>query len=355
MATTIDQLALMTATVVDGDLLVLRDVSVTGNNKDVKLTIGKLKLDVINAVTLTGDQTVAGVKAWVNIARFNSGLVAGTDAASFGVNINGPDTQGRTLGFQTASVLRWAIQADATPETGGNVGTDLRILAHNDNGSVLSTPIFIKRSTGYVGLGTNSPGVNLSVYGASGTVASVIGRRIDLTLLYAGFPTQTRSILEIARGGAQVGGMVISGAQLGTDGAIGGIFFANESAGIEGTDELRVAQVQVSTSGAVNSGRFSIMTANAGVLSERVRVMPNGNVGIGTTAPACTLHIVQSSTTATIPVLILDQADLSEDFIQFTTTVGAGNPVDTAALGTYYGKARVSVNGTMKFIALYNS
>ena len=80
-----------------------------------------------------------------------------------------------------------------------------------------------------------------------------------------------------------------------------------------------------------------------------------GNVGVGLIAPSGKLHIDQSSTTAVIPVLKLDQADLSEEFIQFDTTVGAGNPIDTAAIGTYYGKARVSVNGSFRYVALYNS
>lgn len=63
----------------------------------------------------------------------------------------------------------------------------------------------------------------------------------------------------------------------------------------------------------------------------------------------------QDSTTGAIPTLMLYQADLSEEFIQFNGTVAAGNPIDTAALGTYYGKVRVSVNGTFKMIGLYNS
>lgn len=67
------------------------------------------------------------------------------------------------------------------------------------------------------------------------------------------------------------------------------------------------------------------------------------------------LEVYQPGTTSAIPTLSLTQADLSEEFIQFRGTVAAGNPIDTAAIGTYYGKVRVSVNGTMKFLALYNS
>jgi len=74
----------------------------------------------------------------------------------------------------------------------------------------------------------------------------------------------------------------------------------------------------------------------------------------GTVAPLAQAHIDQSIDDAAIPVLLLDQADLSEEFIEFTTTVGAGNPIDTAAFGAYYGKARVMVTGVgYKVLALY--
>ncbi len=82
-----------------------------------------------------------------------------------------------------------------------------------------------------------------------------------------------------------------------------------------------------------------------------------GRVGIktGVNAASAMLWVYQDDNGATIPVLRLTQADLSEEFIYFNATVGAGNPIDTAALGTYYGKVRVSVNGTFKFVPLYNS
>jgi len=64
--------------------------------------------------------------------------------------------------------------------------------------------------------------------------------------------------------------------------------------------------------------------------------------------------INQTSTTLADAALKIKQSDLSEEFIDFQSTVGAGNAIDTAALGSYYGKVRVSVNGTFKWLALYN-
>lgn len=81
-----------------------------------------------------------------------------------------------------------------------------------------------------------------------------------------------------------------------------------------------------------------------------------GNIGIGIVAPVARLHVDQPSTTAAIPTLILDQADLSEEFIEFRTTIGGGNPIELSTLGSYYGKIRIGVAGVgYKYLAIYNS
>lgn len=85
-------------------------------------------------------------------------------------------------------------------------------------------------------------------------------------------------------------------------------------------------------------------------------IISGQNLGIGTTiAPLGKVHIIQGDVSGNaIPTLALGQADLSEEFIDFRTTVGTGNPIDTGSLGSYYGRARVAVNGTFKWLALYN-
>jgi hypothetical protein len=55
----------------------------------------------------------------------------------------------------------------------------------------------------------------------------------------------------------------------------------------------------------------------------------DGDVGIGAgITPAAQLHVDQSSTTAAQPVLMLDQADVSEEMIEFATTIGVGNAIE---------------------------
>ncbi len=125
----------------------------------------------------------------------------------------------------------------------------------------------------------------------------------------------------------------------------------------DGTTFDEVTRIQFETSAAQNSGVISFHTSNAGAaIGQRVTIREDGDVGIGIAAPLAKLHIDQASTTAAIGVMTLDQADASEEYFDFITpALTAGNPVNTSALGTYYGRARVRVNGTEKWIAIYNT
>lgn len=87
--------------------------------------------------------------------------------------------------------------------------------------------------------------------------------------------------------------------------------------------------------------RFNFLGYNGGVTRYRDYKIYDGKsnliltvdgsesaVQIGPTAPAATLHVDQSSATAAKPVLLLDQADLSEEMIEFTGAVGTGNTIE---------------------------
>lgn len=52
---------------------------------------------------------------------------------------------------------RWGLQTDNTTEAGSNAGSDFRFNSYSDSGDFIRTPIFIKRSNGYIGVQTSSP------------------------------------------------------------------------------------------------------------------------------------------------------------------------------------------------------
>ncbi|WP_328683131.1 hypothetical protein [Streptomyces sp. NBC_00343] len=59
---------------------------------------------------------------------------------------------------------RWSVQKENTAESGSNVGSDFRIVRSNDSGAVIDTALFIKRSTGAVGIGNvTAPAAKLDV------------------------------------------------------------------------------------------------------------------------------------------------------------------------------------------------
>lgn len=75
---------------------------------------------------------------------------------------------------------------------------------------------------------------------------------------------------------------------------------------------------------------LSFNTNNA----QRVFIGSDGNVGIGTNNTRGQLYIDQSSSTAAEPVILLDQADISEEIIEFRTTIGVGNSIEAVGAKT---------------------
>ena len=59
--------------------------------------------------------------------------------------------------------------------------------------------------------------------------------------------------------------------------------------------QIGIARIGAIRSGANTSGRLVFDTNNAGTLTEKMTILPNGNVGIGTSSPARLLSIVTSS------------------------------------------------------------
>lgn len=82
----------------------------------------------------------------------------------------------------------------------------------------------------------------------------------------------------------------------------------------------------------------------------RLTIDNAGLVGIGIAAPLAKLHVDQSSTTAAIPTLTLDQADISEGTINF---IASDRGTGSTAASDIQETVRVEINGVVRRIALY--
>ena len=115
--------------------------------KNIQLAAG----DVISIVQDAGDNIVVTSYQPANISNYTAGNGAGTAS----LNIDGAAGNSRSLIYRSAGVARWNIVADNTAEGGGNTGSNLRIEALSDAGSVIFTPLQINRSTGAITVGVS--------------------------------------------------------------------------------------------------------------------------------------------------------------------------------------------------------
>jgi hypothetical protein len=88
-----------------------------------------------------------------------------TAAATTRLLLDGDAAQSKIITYRTAGLQRFGLYTNNTAESGANAGSDFAIRAYSDAGTLLSTPIFIKRSTGNVGIGTTSASARLHVRG----------------------------------------------------------------------------------------------------------------------------------------------------------------------------------------------
>jgi len=148
-----------------------------------------------------------------------------------------------------------------TVDTGGVLNIDIGSAA-GDDFTVDTSKLVVEGDTGNVGIGTTGPGAKLNIYNSSGYTANKI-----------------------------------------SSGSINIDLFANSSSGV----------------GLLTASTMKFFT-DGGTTPAITVLATTGNVGIGITAPLAKLHIDQSSTTGAVPVLTVDQADVSEEFIRFIGT-----------------------------------
>jgi len=177
-----------------------------------------------------------------NSAFFDDGTNQGTETTTainrFIMSANA--SIAKIFSFRSGNLPRWAFRVDGT-ESGANAGADLAIRRYNDAGTFIDSPLFIKRSTGNIGLGTTSPNVELALFNA----------------------TTPRFHLQ------------------------------NTASGTGTTDGFQLALAGSDTYLYNWENGATIFGTNG---AEKMRITSAGNVGIGTSTPAYPLDIVSSNT-----------------------------------------------------------
>jgi len=93
-----------------------------------------------------------------------------TTATTTRLLLDGDAAQSKIITYRTNGLQRFGLYTNATAESGANAGSDFALRSYNDAGSLLSTPLFIKRSTGHVGINQTAPTASLHVRGDAGSL-----------------------------------------------------------------------------------------------------------------------------------------------------------------------------------------
>jgi hypothetical protein len=86
----------------------------------------------------------------------------------------------KIFSFRSANLPRWAFRVDGT-ESGANAGADLAIRRYNDAGTYIDSPLFIKRSTGNIGINTIAPSEELELYKSQNATTRLLINNPDST------------------------------------------------------------------------------------------------------------------------------------------------------------------------------
>ena len=124
-------------------------------------------VNLSNAMSFIEDGSVGiGTNAPVGILHLK------TSAKNTRLAIDGDAGFNRLISYRTGAVQRFGLYVNNTAESGSNVGSDFAIRAYGDAGTLLNTPVFIKRSTGNVGINTLTGTAKLQVVGSGSTFAT---------------------------------------------------------------------------------------------------------------------------------------------------------------------------------------
>ena len=259
--------------------------------------------------------------------------------------IDGDAGQSKIITYRTGGLQRFGMYLNNTAETGSNAGSDFQIRSYNDAGSLLSTPFFIKRSSGNIGIGTSSPNGKLHVSGGT----SVFGSN-NLTRILDG--SETIDFTNSAQSdyvAGSVRGLSLkfytnsgSGIDITSSGNVGigttapsAMLTLNSTTPFIRIERAGVPTWQIQNNTIVAAAGFSINNITNGTTPFFINGT-NDNVGIGTGSPSSLLEIAGSA-----PILTMNRT--SGSFVNTIDFKTSGSSVGSIISNAGNGEQRYSI------------
>ena len=212
-------------------------------------------------------------------------------AATTRMVMDGDAGQSKIITYRTGGLQRFGLYVNNTAESGSNAGSNFAIRAYSDAGTLLSTPFFVTRSSGNVGIGTTAPIAPLNVYNSSASVSNLLLLEQDTSAIIG-------QIINYRKNGSV---NLTSGTEIGRL-AFGGYFNSTYS---PPSQTCSAIYGYYGGTGTDRVGGLRLVTWNGGGLTTRLQVAPDGKIGIGTTIATAKFEILgEGSTSATSSLLV---------------------------------------------------
>ncbi len=205
------------------------------------------------------------------------------DRTDISLDTTSVDFRRRSLRFLRDGILRYALDVDNAAELGGNSGSIFGLNAYSDTGTYLRNVFAIRRNDGAVLWFSNDANAMMAIGATDVTAGSKLTIRssVGLALRAQSITNSTTGVQSALKSQAVSAGDMVDGfgPQM--------LLSIQDNAGVDND----IAAVGALRAGADNNGSLLLSTSNGGAPTEKMRIMPDGKVGIGTTAPGSALTV----------------------------------------------------------------
>jgi hypothetical protein len=226
--------------------------------------------------------------------------------------MDGDAGQSKIITYRTAGLQRFGLYVNNTAESGSNAGSDFAVRAYSDAGTLLNTPVFIKRSTGNVGINTLTGTAKLQVVGSGSTSATtslLVQNSTGTEQLYVRDDNVVGSInsrLDFTKTGVghRIGNLTITGGDIVSSGGLqfgaasGFAIFASPILSVFFQPETDISFQSFSPNNTTRNGlTFNSAWTNAGAGGTSVGNIMKFNNSLGTSVGNVTLNMCSVTNT----------------------------------------------------------